>query len=130
LDNRFPKTARLLKARDYRRVYDAGRRKAGRFLQVFYCSNQLGNSRFGIAVSKRFGNAVRRNLIKRRIREGVRRYKSSLEGWDIVVHPRMSPEIGTGLEIRTELGRLLEFIGQRKELGTAKAKHPDEPPLL
>jgi ribonuclease P protein component len=90
LDNCFPKTARLLKSEEYQRVYDAGKRKTGRFLQIFYCSNQLGHCRFGISVSKRFGNAVRRNLIKRRIREGVRKNKGLVTGWDVVVHPRIS----------------------------------------
>jgi ribonuclease P protein component len=127
LDNCFPKTARLLKADEYQRVYDAGKRKAGRFLQIFYCSNQLGHCRFGISVSKRFGNAARRNLIKRRIREGVRRNKALVTGWDVVVHPRNDVQIGSGPEITSELGGLLEFVGQRKELGIGKAKHSDKP---
>jgi len=130
LDNCFPKTARLLKSEEYQRVYDAGKRKAGRFLQIFYCSNQLGHCRFGISVSKRFGNAVRRNLIKRRIREGVRRNKGLLTGWDVVVHPRISEGIGSGPEITSEMGGLLEFVGQRKELGIGKAKHSDNPSSL
>jgi len=126
LDNCFPKTARLLKSEEYQRVYDAGKRKAGRFLQIFYCSNQLGHCRFGISVSKRFGNAVRRNLIKRRIREGVRKNKDLLTGWDIVVHPRINAGIGSSPEVTSELGGLLEFVGQRKELGISKAKHSDK----
>jgi len=130
LDNSFPKTARLLKSKEYQRVYDAGKRKAGRFLQIFYCSNQLGHCRFGISVSKRFGNAVRRNLIKRRIREGVRRNKGLVAGWDVVVHPKLNPEIGSGPEVTSELGALLEFVGQRKELGIGKAKHSDKPSSL
>ena len=125
MDNCFPKSSRLLKSKEYRRVYDAGNRKAGRFLQVFYCSNQLGHCRFGISVSKRFGNAVRRNIIKRRIREGVRRNKSLLAGWDVVVHLRMDAETASGPEITCELAGLLEFVGQRKKLGIGKAKHSD-----
>jgi len=130
LDNCFPKTARLLKSEEYQRVYNAGKRKVGRFLQIFYCSNQLGHCRFGISVSKRFGNAVRRNLIKRRIREGVRRNKGLLTGWDVVVHPRINAGIGSGPEVTSELGGLLEFVGQRKELGIGKAKHSDNPSSL
>jgi len=126
LDNCFPKTARLLKSEEYQRVYDAGKRTAGRFLQIFYCSNQLGHSRFGISVSKRFGNAVRRNLIKRRIREGVRRNKGLITGWDVVVHPRINAGIGSSPEVTSELGGLLESVGQRKELGIGKAKHSDK----
>jgi RNase P protein component len=69
---------------------------------------------------------VRRNLLKRRIRECVRRKRGSLAGWDVVVHPRNGTEIGSGPEIDLELGGLLEFVGQRKELGIGKAKHSDK----
>jgi ribonuclease P protein component len=130
LDNCFPKTARLLKSEEYQRVYDTGNRKAGRFLQIFYCTNPLGHCRFGISVSKRFGTAVRRNLFKRRIRECVRRKKDSLAGWDVVVHPRNKADLGTSVEIASELGGLLEFVGQRNELGIGKAKHSDKPAPL
>ena len=130
MDNCFPKTARLLKPEEYRKVYDSGKRKAGRFLQIFYCSNQLDHCRFGISVSKRFGNAVRRNLLKRLIREGVRRNRWLVTGWDVVIHPRNRSEIGTGLEISSELVGLLEFLAQRRELGFGKAKHSDKPSLL
>lgn len=73
---------------------------------------------------------MRRNLIKRRIREGVRRNKGLLTGWDVVVHPRISEGIGSGPEITSEMGGLLEFVGQRKELGIGKAKHSDNPSSL
>ena len=130
MDHCFPKTARLLKSEEYQRVYDTGKRKSGRFLQIFYCSNQLGHCRFGISVSKRFGNAVRRNLLKRRIREGVRRNKGLLAGWDVVVHPRNSGELGGSVEIASELGGLLQFVGQRKALGIGKEKYSDKPSTL
>ena len=73
---------------------------------------------------------MRRNLLKRRIRESVRRNRGSLAGWDVVVHPRNSAEIGSYPEITSELGGLLAFVGQRKELGISKAKHSDKPDPL
>ncbi len=39
---------------------------------------------------------------------------------------RNSAEIGSGPEIASELGGLLEFVSQRKELGIGKAKHSDK----
>jgi hypothetical protein len=44
----------------------------------------------------------------------------------VVVHPRNMAEIGSGPEIDSELGCLLEFVGQRKELAIGKAKHSDK----
>ncbi len=46
--------------------------------------NGLPYSRFGLSVSKRVGNAVNRNLVKRRIRHAL----ADLDiagGWDVVV---------------------------------------------
>ena len=65
---------------------------------------------------------MRRNLVKRRIREGVRTSKGLLSGWDVVVHPKSVAETATEFEITSDLRGLLEFVGQRKELGTGKAK--------
>ncbi|MCI0420545.1 MAG: ribonuclease P protein component [Acidobacteria bacterium] len=130
MDNCFPKSARLLKSKDYQRVYQAGKRKAGRFLKLFYCCNQLDHCRFGISVSKRFGKAVQRNLLKRRIREGIRSSKSLLAGWDVVVHPRLNAEVGSGFQIASDLADLLKLLGQRKEIGIGKAKHSQEPSSL
>lgn len=42
---------------------------------IYYANNDLGKKRFGIAVSKKIGNAVTRNLIKRRIRSIVDKIK-------------------------------------------------------
>ena len=45
--------------------------------------------RLGVSVSKRLGNAVRRNQIRRRIRELVRaRLKELQPGWDVVIVAR------------------------------------------
>lgn len=47
-------------------------------------------SRFGLTVSRKVGNAVVRNRVKRWLREAVRRERSTLPGrWDVVLiaHP-------------------------------------------
>jgi ribonuclease P protein component len=68
----FPKHARLRKRGDYLRVQQHGRRQHTDSFVVLSAPTSNPNSRFGITVSTRVGNAVARNRVKRMIREIVR----------------------------------------------------------
>jgi ribonuclease P protein component len=62
----------------------------------------------GFSVSKRVGGSVVRNLVKRRLRESIRRDLSRLApGWDIVITARPAAANATYDELRGELTRLL-----------------------
>jgi len=85
----FPKTFRLLRRSEFRRVYDEGQRRSASLCTVFFRPNGLPHSRLGITTPARLGNAVRRNRLRRRVREVFRLNRSSLPpGWDILVNPR------------------------------------------
>jgi ribonuclease P protein component len=79
---------RLTKPEQYTSVYDAGITQVDRFLVLKAKPNQLEFSRFGISVSKKVGNAVIRNRVKRILRE-ILRLVEKKPGWDIVVIARM-----------------------------------------
>ncbi|MFQ5507637.1 MAG: ribonuclease P protein component, partial [Planctomycetota bacterium] len=68
-----------------------GTRAQGRHLGVVVLRNRLPYSRIGLSVSKKYGNAVRRNRIKRMIRETYRTCRWELEARagfvDVVVIP-------------------------------------------
>lgn len=87
----FPRGCRLLHRAEYDAVYSAGRRRTSREFAVFLRANGLPTSRFGWSVKKAVGNAVRRNRIRRRIREIIRVHRQDIAGgWDIVIQPRRS----------------------------------------
>ncbi|MGH9449493.1 MAG: ribonuclease P protein component [Terriglobia bacterium] len=87
----FPKSLRLLRRPEYRRVYEEGRRGSARACTIFYRSNGLSQTRLGITAPKALGNAVRRNRIRRRLREVFRLNRAAIPpGWDIVLNPRAS----------------------------------------
>lgn len=65
--------------------------------------------RLGITASRRVGNAVVRNRIKRQVREWFRaERKTSVRGLDIVVIARRGVEQWPAARIRAELDRLTE----------------------
>lgn len=85
----FPKSSRLLSNPDFRRVFDAKNSVADRVLIIYGIRNDLPVSRLGLAVSKKAGNAVARNVWKRQIREAFRLQQDvAPAGFDIVVLPK------------------------------------------
>ena len=74
---------RLTEGKRFSQIHQEGTSAANRLLVVRALPNGLEYSRFGFIVSKRIGNAVTRNLVKRRLRELVRQNKIK-GGWDAV----------------------------------------------
>ena len=79
--------SRLRKSADFAAVWSEGRSRVDGLFVVKARPNDLGVTRFGYSVSKRVGNAVARNRVKRRLREAAR--SASVEaGFDIVIAAR------------------------------------------
>ena len=87
----LPRACSLLRRAEYDAVYREARRRPGREFTVFLRPNGLDFSRFGWSIKKALGSAVRRNRIRRRLREILRLHRQEIApGWDIVIHPRSS----------------------------------------
>lgn len=109
----FPKTARLLRRRDYLAAREEGRNFAEGPLAASFRSREpiatrpAGEethpavARVGLTVSSRVGGAVVRNRVKRRLREAIRHELSLLPAVDLVVVARSS-----AVEARVEVLRL------------------------
>ena len=96
----LPKSARLRRTADYRKVYAEGRRRNLGLLVGFARANGERTSRIGITVSRALGGAVERNRLKRRVREVVRRHRAELgPGWDIVLQPRAAAKTAPFLDL-------------------------------
>ncbi len=87
---RFTRARRVTRRADYQRVLGEAPRTHGRFFTLAVAPNQLGRVRLGMVASRKLGNAVKRNLAKRLIREIFRRSDraASEAALDVVVIPR------------------------------------------
>ena len=86
----FPRTARLLRHADFERVYKQGQRHFASLMTVFYRSRDEGEGlRIGFTVSRMLGGAVKRNRMRRRLREAVRQHRhEATVAADVVINPK------------------------------------------
>lgn len=68
----LPYSLRLRKNKDFKITYQKGSVLKGEYLIIYYKKNGQENSKFGFSISKKIGNAVVRNRIKRILRECCR----------------------------------------------------------
>jgi ribonuclease P protein component len=84
----FRKNQHLRKGADFARVYALRCVARGPHLTVFAAPNQGDSLRVGLSVSKKHGNAVLRNRLKRLLREAFRLSRHELPiGLDLVLVP-------------------------------------------
>ena len=83
------KASRLRRRADIDSVFACGISARDRLATLVARPNGLPHSRMGVGISKRHGNAVRRNRIKRLCREAMRLSRPDLPaGWDFMLLPR------------------------------------------
>jgi len=83
------RSERLLHSEDYRTTIAKRCRSDDQLFTVYAAKRPTGSARLGITVSRRVSaKAVRRNRLKRRVRESFRYHKQPLAGLDLVVIAR------------------------------------------
>lgn len=100
------KEYRLTRNTQYTQVHLQGKSWANDLLVMKAFPNGLQLSRFGISVSKRVGNAVVRNRVKRLIRECIRMVHCK-PGWDVIFISRSSASRASYCQIDSAVRLLL-----------------------
>ena len=109
----FPKDRRLLKRKEFLRVSARHKRLCGKYLLVELHRKKSGPTRLGITVTRRYGNAVRRNRFKRLVREAFRQQVWP-DGFDLVVRPRTAALNACAADVAADLA---ETAGHALEKG-------------
>ncbi len=114
---------RISGTRRHSQIHREGASAANRLLVIRYLANDLEHSRFAFVVSKRVGNAVFRNLVKRRLREAVKSCQVA-SGWDAVFIARRGVQNATFEDLSRATWNLL----RRSGIGSSETRRsrPDE----
>ena len=116
MDFSFPKEYRIRKSKEYRRVYEEGKKIYSKYFIIHVLPNGLEHPRLGITVTRKVGKAVKRNRWKRLIREAFRLNKHRFPPWDIVVTVKRGIEPPGFREVERDLVEAIIKIAERTAL--------------
>jgi ribonuclease P protein component len=108
----FPKCERLRKRPEFLQ-FNAGASKMHTPHFLLLWKNRESGTRIGFTVSKKVGNAVVRNSIKRRLREFYRQNKSLFISADINIVAKRGAEVLDFHHVSTELAAALGRLRNR-----------------
>lgn len=95
----------------------------GKLFSVHAFPNEIGASRLGLSVSRKVGNAVTRNTVRRRLKEIFRSSPAEMpEGLDLVVSARPAASRAAFAELADEFSK-----AQRKLRAVGRSQR-DRPP--
>ncbi len=114
----LPKKHRLLAEKDFTRLFRGGRQFNARCLTLKAIRNGLAESRFGFAIGVKVAKrAVQRNLLKRRLREIVRKdLPATSAGYDLVFMARPGATSLSFPELEAMVADLLAKSGLARNL--------------
>lgn len=122
----FPKKDRILKRFEFLEFYSLGKALHSPGFILVYKRGQAGGSRIGITASRKVGNAVVRNRIKRRVREYYRLHRMAVPvTWDFHV---IAKKPASALSFRQTVAMLAGLFDKfAKIAGSAPAlrNHPE-----
>lgn len=99
----------LKKNPEFQEVYNKGFSTAKRAVVLFFLYRGHREKRFGFSVSKKIGNAVVRNSIRRKLKEICRLNRDRFpESYDFVIIARRNSAESSYRELEQQLGELAE----------------------
>lgn len=105
----FNNTKGIKKDYEFRKIYKHGKSFANKYLVVYILKNKTDQTRIGISISKKVGNAVTRNRIRRLIKETYRLNidENIKKGYDLVFISRVAAKDATYKDIEKAMTHLM-----------------------
>lgn len=101
----------LKKSKEFSVIYKTGKSVADRYFVLYYKKNKIGHNKIGYSVSKKVGNAVTRNRIKRLLKEAYRlNYINERVGYDFIFIARVNSKDVEYKQVVKSMGKLLGRI--------------------
>lgn len=107
------KKHRVKKHEDFQKIIRSNKIEKNPSFVVYYDNNEDKIVRVGISVSKKIGNAVIRNSIKRQVRHMFHDLKENLNNIDVIIIVRQNYKNNSFLENEKILSRTLEKIRRK-----------------
>ncbi len=105
-------TAHLRMNYEFSRIYRKGRFVAGRHVVLHYLRRPGNPKRLGVTTSRQVRSSVRRNRIKRLLRESYREIENQVpEGYDLILVGRNTAELPGYTQIQSDVLKLLRRAG-------------------
>jgi ribonuclease P protein component len=107
----FPSSHRLLKAKDFKRVFDRAIKLSAQHWTFLYRENDLAHARLGLVISKKHAHrAHERNRLKRIARETFRVHPARHHCVDIVLLAKGHSQMQDNQQIRKDLEKTLSEL--------------------
>jgi len=109
----WPKRARLRVRSEFLLLQARGRRFTGPLFALLVLPRTEGPARIGLTVSRKVGNAVVRNRVRRRLREAFRRRWATLPPVDLVCIVRSAAADASWDDLVREVDRLVGALARK-----------------
>jgi len=101
---------------EFRKIYDSGKSFANRYLVIFFKKNNQPYTRVGFTTTKKLGNSVIRNKVKRRMKEAFRLNNHKIkDGYDLIFLSRVSAKDVSYKDIESAILHLAKLSGILKK---------------
>ena len=100
---------------EFNNIIKIGKKYSNDIFYIYIVDNSYSYNRYGISVSKKVGNAVTRNLYKRRIKDIIDDADIKFKGRDVVIISRPKLKFCDYNYIRDSIIKIFSMIGEKYE---------------